>query len=283
MWHEIRNSNAFVTGRCTNARSRSAFLMFKKLYYRLNGRYRRFAARHLARRMYRLPPGRPIISFTFDDFPRSALYEGGDILERHAVAGTYYASFGLMGQSTPTGSIFTGPDVHELLHRGHEIGCHTFAHCHAYETSAVEFEASIVRNTCALRELVPAARIESLSYPISCPRPGVKQAAARHFRCARAGGQKPNAEWMDLDNLQAFFLEQSRDRPEEIRAAIDLTCASGGWLIFATHDVCAEPTRFGCTPGLFKDTVAYAAQSGARLLSVGAALNAISAPNGHAV
>lgn len=257
--------------------------MLDQLYRRLNGRYRRTASRCLARRMHPLPAGRPMISFTFDDFPRSALYEGGAILERHGAAGTYYASLGLMGQTAPTGPIFVADDLAELLRRGHELGCHTYAHCHAYETSAAEFEASILRNGRALRELAPSARLDSLSYPISCPRPGVKRAAARHFRGARAGGQTMNRERVDLDNLQAFFLEQSRDQPEQIRAAIDMTCASGGWLIFATHDVSAEPTRFGCTPALFRDTVAYAAQSGARLLSVGAALTAISAPDGHAV
>ena len=49
---------------------------------------------------------RPLISFSFDDFPRSALFTGGALLEQYGVAGTYYASLGLMGKTSPTGEIF---------------------------------------------------------------------------------------------------------------------------------------------------------------------------------
>jgi hypothetical protein len=41
-----------------------------------------------------------------------------------------------------------------------------------------------------------------------------------------------------------------------------------GWLIFATHDVCESPTRFGCTPRFFKQVVDYASKSGATVLPV---------------
>jgi peptidoglycan/xylan/chitin deacetylase (PgdA/CDA1 family) len=33
----------------------------------------------------------PVISFTFDDFPRSALVKAGAILRERGLAGTYYA------------------------------------------------------------------------------------------------------------------------------------------------------------------------------------------------
>ena len=66
--------------------------------------------RNAARALYTRPlaiAGRgPIISFTFDDFPRSALYTGGAILERFGLNGTYYAAFGLMGRT-----IATSPDL----------------------------------------------------------------------------------------------------------------------------------------------------------------------------
>jgi hypothetical protein len=58
-------------------------------------------------------------------------------------------------------------------------------------------------------------------------------------------------------------------------AMIDATCSAGGWLIFATHDVCEDHTRYGCTPELFEKVVEHSVGSGARLLSVSAALQAI--------
>ena len=88
----------------------------------------------------------PVISFTFDDFPRSALLNGGRILHDRGLAGTYYASLGLMGRTAPTGEIFKREDLEELIRQGHELGCHTFDHCDSWETAPAEFEASILRN-----------------------------------------------------------------------------------------------------------------------------------------
>lgn len=45
-----------------------------------------------------------------------------------------------------------------------------------------------------------------------------------------------------------------------------------GWLVFATHDVCESPTPFGCKPAFFEEVVRFAAESGARILPLGQAL-----------
>jgi peptidoglycan/xylan/chitin deacetylase (PgdA/CDA1 family) len=220
-----------------------------------------------------------LISFTFDDFPRSALLTAGRILEEYGVTGTYYTSLGLMEKTSPTGEMFTRDDLRLVLRRGHELGCHTFGHCHAYDTEASAFEASIIENRRVLRTLAPEAEFKTLSYPISCPRPGTKRRCARHFLGCRAGGQTYNVQTMDLDHLQAFFVEQSRDHPEVIRKTIDASSRAGGWLIFATHDVCENPTRYGCRPGLFMEIVRHAVRSGAKVLPVSEALAAIGVDN----
>src|SRR5438445_12215296 len=134
---------------------------------RIYGRYQRTSSRLLFRRPLTMQNGDPIISFTFDDFPRSALSTGGPILGRFGVTGTYYASFGLMGKQTPTGSMFVAEDLRQLFEQGHELGCHTFAHCDSWDTEASVFEASIVDNQCALRALMPDARFRTIAYPIT--------------------------------------------------------------------------------------------------------------------
>ncbi len=225
-------------------------------------------AKWCGRRSFTLPEGRALVSFSFDDFPRSALSNGGNILERFGLAGTYYASFGLMAQTTPTGEAFLPDDVKPLLNRGHELGCHTFDHCPAWETEPSIFEASINKNREALHRLAPGTECHTLSYPISYPRPDTKRRAATHFACCRGGGQTFNAGRMDLNYLSAFFLEQSRDQPGEVKALIEHNRRAGGWLIFATHDVCERPTRYGCTPGFFEDIVRHAVESGAEILPV---------------
>ena len=111
-----------------------------QLWKRVKGSYLRASAKMLYRRSLLIDSGFPIISFTFDDFPRSALHTGGAILKRYGVTGTYYVSFGLMGKQAPTGTMFLREDIETLLEHGHELGCHTFDHCSAGETKPVRFE-----------------------------------------------------------------------------------------------------------------------------------------------
>jgi peptidoglycan/xylan/chitin deacetylase (PgdA/CDA1 family) len=245
---------------------------------RWRGRLQRAGARYGGRRPFAMRNHEPLISFTFDDFPRSALHVAGRILEDRGIAGTYYVSLGLMGTMTPTGEMFTQDDLTELLDRGHELGCHTYAHCDAAETPAGKFEQSVIDNREAHRRLVPnAPEFRTLSYPIGSPRPGTKRRCGRHFAGCRAGGQTHNTGTIDLNLMQAFFLEQSRDNPDVIFRAIDATCSENGWLVFATHDVCVNPTRYGCTSGLFSEIVEYAVSSGARIAPVTSALRVVGA------
>ena len=228
-------------------------------------------ARWLGRRPCRIQMESPVISFTFDDFPRSALQNGGTILRKRGFVGTYYTSLGLMGQKAPVGEIFVRQDLDELLRQEHELACHTFDHCDTWDTEPSAFEASILRNQQKLAQLLPGARFTSLSYPISWPRPQTKRRVARHYECARGCGQTFNTGTVDLDYLKAFFIEQSRGDFDVIRRVIDANARAKGWLIFATHDVCDSPTRFGCTPALFEQVVGHSANSGASILPVHAA------------
>ena len=251
--------------------------VFTTLNTKLTNRYQRTAANWLARRPCRMTNPGPLISFTFDDFPRSALHTAGAMLERHSLAGTYYTSLALMGQHIPTGEMFLREDLPALLARGHELACHTYAHCHSYDTPPAEFEQSILENQRAMARLEPAVKFVSMSYPISWTRPETKRRCARYFLGCRAGGQTYNAGTADLNYLKAFFLEQSRDNPAAIKQTIDENQRAGGWLIFATHDVCPNPSRFGCTPDLFEEILRHSLASGARILPVSAALAAIGA------
>jgi hypothetical protein len=232
----------------------------------------RTAACVLARRTITMRNSTPLISFTFDDFPRSALHAGGAILLAHGARGSFYASLGLMGKTAPTGEMFDRSDLELLLEQGHELGCHTFAHCNATTTAPDEFEKSMLENARALRQIVPHVCFRSMSYPIGTPLPEIKRRAGRRFDVCRGGGQCFNSGVMDLNLAQAFFLEQSVDRPEIVHRAIEENCRAGGWLIFATHDISEQPTRFGCKPAFFENVVKSSVKSGAAILPVARAL-----------
>lgn len=242
--------------------------MSDALSFHLPRSLQRRAARWFGRRSCRIQLESPVISFTFDDFPRSALINGGTILRQHGFCGTYYACFGLMGHMTSTGEIFRPEDLPELIEQGHELACHTFDHCDSWETTPAEFEASILRNQQAAAQHLPGITLKSLSYPISWPRPATKRRIASLFECARAGGQAFNSGVADLNHLEAFFIEQSSDDFNAIKQIIDANTRAIGWLIFATHDVSDSPTRFGCTSSFFEQVVDYTEKSGAHVLPV---------------
>lgn len=242
---------------------------------RARGRYWRTLTGLYFRSSFQMCNSVPYISFTFDDFPRSALQAGGEILKDFGLRSTYYASFGLIGTAAPVGNIFVRDDIKELLADGHELGCHTFAHCHSLDTRPKVFEDSIIKNMSALSEVAPGAKFGSFSYPISGPRLDTKRRVATHFLCSRGGGQTFNSGTTDRNLLKAFFLEKSRGDTEQVKEVIDQNRRARGWLIFATHDISEKPSPFGCTPSFFEAIVKYSLDSGAVILPVAEAMDRV--------
>lgn len=252
-------------------------MSLSNLLTRVKGRYQRSVGGWLYRRPFAMPADRPYVSFTFDDFPISALHTGGELLRAADARGTYYAAFGLMDSDAPTSRIFGLRDLATLREQGHELACHTFAHCDSWDTGAAAFDASLEDNERALREHAPGLKFRSFSYPISSPHPLVKRAASRRFESCRGGGQTFNSGIADLALLKSYFIEKSVHRPEAIKAVIDANAEARGWLIFSTHDVRPDPTQYGCTPELFRRVLDWSLESGATVLPVAEVLDALGA------
>lgn len=186
----------------------------------VQAKWHRASARWLSRRPLKINSSEPLVSFTFDDFPRSALSTGGTILEHFGFAGTYYSSLGLLGRHGDCGPMFTVEDLNAVLRQGHELGCHTFDHCHSWRTKPSLFEASIIANSLALKELLPGAVFKTFSYPICAPRMLTKRRMRHHFVCCRGGRQTVAHGTVDLDYVSAYFLEKSRHQIAEVKAVI---------------------------------------------------------------
>ncbi len=249
-----------------------------RLWTRLRGASARRAARWFARRPFAVPAAARVISFTFDDFPRSALLSGGTLLEGRGLSATYYTALGLAGRTIETGAMFTRDDLPRLLAGGHEIGCHTHDHCPAWETAPRAYLDSVDRNLLAFAGTAEKPTLATHSYPISYPRPATKRRLAKKFRACRGGGQAANVGIADLNYLNSFFLEQCHDDFAPVERAIAGIEEQGGWLIFSTHDVEDRPTRFGCTPAFFARALDRAVRSGATILPVARALDLLGAP-----
>lgn len=245
---------------------------------RARGAYARRMARWFGRRPFRLSLRRPIVTFTFDDFPRSALTVGGRILTQHGVHGTYFVAMGLAGTTIESGEMFVVKDLDDLLADGHELGCHTHEHLPAWETPPSAYLASVDRNLRALEAVPRPVRPTSHSYPISFPRPASKRRLATRFRACRFGGQDANRGMVDLNALNSFFIEQSVHDFARIERCVESLASVPGWLIFSTHDVDANPTRYGCTPEFLAQVVDCVRASGATVLTMNEALDEIGAP-----
>jgi peptidoglycan/xylan/chitin deacetylase (PgdA/CDA1 family) len=242
---------------------------------RLGNWYRRNAGRLSFQRRISLNLSSPVISFSFDDFPQSALHVGGAILKDRGLTGTYYVSLGLLGTEAPAGRLCTVEDLAIAMREGHELGCHTYSHCDSWNTDSGVFERTLVQNREALTTIIPGASFRTFSYPINSPRPSVKRVSARHFAGCRGGGQVSNLRVADLNQLSAYFLEKARGDRRPIRDIIEQNSRAKGWLIFATHDVCSRPSPYGCDVEFFREVVEESIRSGSRILPVADALDVI--------
>lgn len=241
---------------------------------RIVGKYRRSLARFFCRRMAPIRAEVPIISFTFDDAPGTALAKGAEVLGSHGIRATYYVSLGLLGSETAPGVIATREELLRAAGQGHELGCHTFHHLGAWETDTRQLMDSVRENTRALSDILPGARFRTFAYPKSQVRPSCKRRLGRLFDCCRGGGQTFNAGMTDLNLLKAFFIDRRYSvEMRQVARLIDLNAQCGGWLIFATHDVSPAPSLYGCTPELLADIAGCAVSSGALLLPVAEAFD----------
>ena len=202
-----------------------------------------------------------VVSFTFDDFPRSAWTLGGAILEQHDRRGTYYAAMGLAGTASRLGPMFALDDLRAAHAHGHEIACHTFSHRDCARAAAPAIAAEIDANTAALSRALGGAAVTDFAYPFGGVSQAAKHALARRFTSCRGTGRGLNRGTADLADLASTSL-YSRDFDRDgLCRLIEDAQAEGAWLIFYTHDVADDPSPFGCTPAQFHSIVAYAAEN----------------------
>lgn len=226
---------------------------------------RELAAYFVKRKSRSAVQGRQV-SICFDDFPHSAASVGGDILQGAGARGTYYFSAGLCNRPSPVGHIVDLDTVRALADRGHEIGCHTFAHNDATLLSRDELKASLEANQRA----VDFCKFESFAFPFGYWDWGSKKTASERFKTVRTAIKGINEGHADLAGLKSVPLYEGAGR-EGVDHWFKLLEKTNGWLIFYTHDVQAQPSRFGCTPDLLAYCLKQAAQLGCRVETVGMA------------
>jgi peptidoglycan/xylan/chitin deacetylase (PgdA/CDA1 family) len=213
----------------------------------------------------------PIVSFTFDDFPRSAYRTGGHILEAYGYRGTYYTAMALEDTPGRGDHHYTGDDLIGLVKGGHELGCHTFHHERPRWWSRAWFDEEVVRNASAVAARVPGVCLRHFAYPFGEVTPWRKRLAGAQYATCRGIRPGINAGRVDLNLLRATGLRGSSEDCRAAAALVDENLKVGGWLIFFTHEVCESPGPYGCSVEAFEGIVKRVSRSGSMVLTISGA------------
>ncbi|WP_375454042.1 polysaccharide deacetylase family protein [uncultured Methylobacterium sp.] len=239
----------------------------------------RVLAWRCARRLAILPDDfRPTVSFTFDDFPASAVEAAVPILRDAGMAATWYAASGLFGQPSPVGTVASTDQIVRLHADGHEIGDHTRRHLDARAVTADAYGRDIDENRRVLAGLLQGSAVRSFAYPFGGVTVGAKRAAmvrAVTCRSTIAGIARGSVDLALLPANPVYAGAASLDSARDVIARVR---ATGGWAIFYTHDVARAPSPWGCTPDAFAALVAAVARAGLRVGTVGAVAGQIIRP-----
>jgi peptidoglycan/xylan/chitin deacetylase (PgdA/CDA1 family) len=214
----------------------------------------------------------PIVSFTFDDIPDSALTNGAQVLEAHNARGTFYIAGGLCGAEHFGWTFAAAEDLSSLVDSGHEIGCHTFSHPDVQTLDRDSIIGELEDNRRFLEALDGRIRLENFAYPYGSVGIPQKKPLQDRFMSCRSVHPGINAGKIDLGLLRAVKLYDVAIDRKGIDNLLLETRRRKGWLIFYTHDVNAPPSNQGCSPELLDYAVRTARQAGCECLTVREAL-----------
>jgi peptidoglycan/xylan/chitin deacetylase (PgdA/CDA1 family) len=225
----------------------------------------------------------PIVSFTFDDFPRTAFSIGGTVLQAFGARGTYYVAPSLMNVSNELGDLFHVEDVAALLKSGHELGSQTMNHVSGRSMSRHAFRDDVQQGRTTV-EGMAGADCPNFCYPYGHATLGTKSILGSVVTTSRSVIPGLNGPDVDLNLLRANRLYGGIDQAPAVQQLIARNVRRKTWLVFYTHDIRPTPSEYGCTPELFEFAVSAAAKSGSRILTVNAVIEELglaSPGNGH--
>lgn len=219
---------------------------------------------------------KPIVSFTFDDVPESALTQGARILEQYDVRGTFYIAGGLADRVEAGRRLISQRGCKKLAKSGHEIACHTFTHIKVPHHDAEAIHEDLDRNAEYLETVDPRnGEQRNFAYPYNAASIFTRDIFASRFMTCRAGGERINRGRVNSAFLSGVEIRQPDEEARGLTRWIDDVVDQHGWLIFFTHDVASKSTPFGCTPQTFEHLVRYAVEKGCAVLPVRDALREI--------
>ncbi len=227
----------------------------------------------LGRRMLQFKLERPLISFTFDDCPVSAITNGVEPLAEKGWKSTIYVSGSLLGQTNHHGLQIDAGEIRRLAENGHEIAGHTFSHIDAQSMPSSAYLNDIERNQNLLKDMgVKPSR--TFAYPYGQTLPGLKKVLESRFDGLRGIQPGIHQSEVDLNQIKSVPLFTG----EHISKAQKLLSQMAGkpaWITFFTHDIRDDHSPWGCSPAEMQSLIQAAEDIGAEVLPVEHAIKAL--------
>jgi peptidoglycan/xylan/chitin deacetylase (PgdA/CDA1 family) len=210
-------------------------------------------------------PERSIITFGFDDFPKSAADTGADILDAIDAKAIFYACSGLAGRENLTGKLYVDTDMLALDRAGHEIGAHTHTHLDCAGTPTANAVRNITENLAQLKQMGLEKPVEHFAYPYGETTVALKKALTSTFITAR--GIRCGLNRRGADRMQLAAVELTPDTATTARAihAIERATRTSCWLHIFTHDIRNNPSPYGTTPQELRKIAKSARDSGIQI------------------
>jgi len=172
-----------------------------------------------------------------------------------------------MNASNELGELFVADDLRPLLEKGHELGTQTFRHSSCRSVSLAAFRNDVQEGIEAVERLV-GHNSNNFAYPYGHATLRSKKALGPVLTSSRSVIPGFNGPEIDLNLLLAHRLYGDVELSHQIEDLIAQNEKQKTWLIFYTHDVRPNPSKYGCTPALMEFAVSRAAKSGNRILTV---------------
>lgn len=206
-------------------------------------------------RIVNIPESVTLVTFTFDDFPESAIEIGGRLLEKYDARGTYYLAPGLCGTDTVVGKIVSETDAKKIIDAGHELGHHTFSHVDC-NSETLDY---IAKDIARADKFFGQDTGMNFSFPFGESNTQVRLNLKDKFRTCRgihSGINRGNTDILELKSNAVYSCNEDLANLEQLLSEVS---REGGWLIFYTHDVTERPSSCGCTEDELEHLISTAA------------------------
>jgi hypothetical protein len=141
-----------------------------------------------------------------------------------------------------------------------------------WDFSAADLRADCRKNASTISDVCGVNPMVSFSYPFGRVSMEAKLEIARRFGAARGVKEGLNHGVVDLAQLKACRIFHGDYATARFRQLVADCKKNSAWLVFYTHDICAEPSEWGCKPGEFREVLDIVADAGIEILTMRAAV-----------